>query len=45
MSVCQCGKLSWVEDKIGGNLFGFVRMSGEGWGEDNPSTHIWAYTE
>jgi hypothetical protein len=36
MTLCQCGKLFWVGDKIVTILFGFVKMSGEGWGEDNP---------
>ena len=36
LTLCQCGKLFWVGDKIVTILFGFVKMSGERCMGDNP---------
>lgn len=36
LTLCQCGKLFWFGDKIGGKKFGFVILSGERCMGDNP---------
>ncbi len=36
LTICLCGKLFWVGDKIGGKKFGFVILSGERCMGDNP---------
>jgi hypothetical protein len=36
LTICQCGKLFWVGDKIVTILFGFVILSGERCMGDNP---------
>jgi len=35
-----CGKLFWVVTYFIAIFFGFVILSGEGWGGDNPQPHI-----